>query len=122
MKNPNTKSWNFLLPEVLEEVAIKPGETIFSAWSDAEIEAFDSKFDSNALPGSALTEVALDPEFLKIRKILAQVELQLYMGPFNNYVDKRVSKASGFVHAHGMKTVHAGEGGQKMAKFCLRNC
>ena len=64
-----------------EEVAIKPpGETILSAWSDNEIEAFDSKFDSNALPGSALTEVALDPEFLKIRKILAQVELQLYMG------------------------------------------
>ena len=53
-------------PEALEEVAIKPpGETILSAWSDNEIEAFDSKFDSNALPGSALTEVALDPEFFK---------------------------------------------------------
>ena len=66
-------------PEALEEVAIKPpGETILSAWSDNEIEAFDSKFDSNALPGSALTEVALDPGFLKMRKILAQVELQLY--------------------------------------------
>ena len=49
-------------PEALEEVAIKPGETIFSAWSDAEIEAFDSKFDSRALPGSALTDVALDPK------------------------------------------------------------
>ena len=49
-------------PEVLEEEAIKPGETIFSAWSDAEIEAFDSKLDSKALPGSALTDVALDPK------------------------------------------------------------
>ena len=40
-----------------------------------------------------MTEVALDPEFLKIRKILAQVELQLYMGPFNNYVDKMGGRA-----------------------------
>ena len=63
--------WKFTALETYrEEVAIKPpGETILSAWSDNEIEAFDSKFDSNALPGSALTEVALDPEFLKIRKI-----------------------------------------------------
>ena len=65
-----------------EEVAIKPpGETILSAWSDNEIEAFDSKFDSNALPGSALTEVALDPGFLKMGKILTKVELQLYIVP-----------------------------------------
>ena len=49
------------IPEALEEVAIKPGETIFSACSDAEIEGFDSK----ALPGSALTDVALDPKLDK---------------------------------------------------------
>ena len=75
--------WKFTALETYrEEVAIKPpGETILSAWSDNEIEAFDSKFDSNALPGSALTEVALDPGFLKMRKILAQVELQLYIVP-----------------------------------------
>ena len=27
-----------------------------------------------------------------------------------------------FVHAQGIKTVHAGGGGQKMAKFCPRSC
>ena len=57
------KFWMTLssIPEALEEVAIKPGETIFSACSDAEIEGFDSK----ALPGSALTDVALDPKLDK---------------------------------------------------------
>ena len=48
--------------EALEEVPIKPGEIIFSACS-VVIEAFDSKLDSRALPGSALIEVALDPDF-----------------------------------------------------------
>ena len=27
-----------------------------------------------------------------------------------------------FVHAQGIETVRAGGGGQKMAKFCPRNC
>ena len=27
-----------------------------------------------------------------------------------------------FVHAQGIKTVHARGGGQKMAKFCPRSC
>ena len=31
-------------------------------------------------------------------------------------------KMSVFVHAQGIKTVHAGWGGQKMAKFCPRSC
>ena len=44
-------------------------------------------------------------------------------GPFNNYVDKmRGQKMSVFVHAQGIKLVHAGEGGQKIAKFCPRSC
>ena len=47
-------------------------------------------------------------------------------GPFNNYVDKMREgggqKMSVFVHAQGIKTVHKGEGGQKMAKFCPRSC
>ena len=38
-------------------------------------------------------------------------------GPFNNYVDKMRGggqKMSVFVHAQGIKTVHAGGGGQKI--------
>ena len=31
-------------------------------------------------------------------------------------------KMSVFVHAQGIKTVHAGGGGLKMAKFCPRSC
>ena len=42
--------------------------------------------------------------------------------PFNDYVDEMGGgggqKMSIFVHALGIKTVHAGAG-QKMAKFCL---
>ena len=35
----------------------------------------------------------------------------------------RGSKKSVFVHAQGIKTVHAaGGGGQKMTKFCPRSC
>ena len=30
-------------------------------FTEADIEALDSKFDSRALPGSALTDVARDP-------------------------------------------------------------
>ena len=46
---------------------------------------------------------------------------------FNNYVDKMRGggghEMSVFVHAQGIKTVHAGGGvGQKMAKFCPRSC
>ena len=51
------------------------------------------------------------------------------MGAFYNYVDKMRGgggqKMSIFVHAQGIKTVHAGAGGgggQKMAKFCPRSC
>ena len=48
------------------------------------------------------------------------------MGAFNKYVDKmrggRGQKMSDFVHAQGIKTVHVGGGGQKMAKFCPRSC
>jgi hypothetical protein len=44
-------------------------------------------------------------------------------GAFNNYVDKMRGgggqKNSVFVHAQGIKTVHAGA---KMAKFCPRSC
>ena len=43
-----------------------------------------------------------------------------YKGPFNNYVDKVCvcvcvwgQKMSVFVHAQGIKTVHAGRGGVK---------
>ena len=47
-------------------------------------------------------------------------------GPFNNYVDKMRGgggqKMSVFVHAQGMKTVHAGGGDETMAKFCPRSC
>ena len=52
-------------------------------------------------------------------------------GPFNNYVDKMWGvggpgeggqKMSVFVHAKGIKTVHTGVGGSKMAKFCPRSC
>ena len=49
-----------------------------------------------------------------------------YKGPFNNYVDKMrgggCQKMSVFVHAQGIKTVLAGGGVQKMAKFCPRSC
>ena len=39
-------------------------------------------------------------------------------GAFNNYVDKmRGSKISVFVHAQGIKTVHAGEGVSKKGKI-----
>ena len=31
-------------------------------------------------------------------------------------------KKSVFVHAQGIKTVHAGREGQKVAKFCPRSC
>ena len=52
--------------------------------------------------------------------------IQLLRGPFNNYVDKmrggRGKKMSIFVHAQGVKTVHAGGRGQKMTKFCPHNC
>ena len=47
-------------------------------------------------------------------------------GAFNNYVDKMRGgggqKMSVFVHAQGIKTVHEGGWGQKMAKFCPRSC
>ena len=47
-------------------------------------------------------------------------------GPFINYVDKMRGrggkKLSVFVHPHGMKTVNAEGGGQKMANFCPRSC
>ena len=47
-------------------------------------------------------------------------------GSFNNYVDKMRrgggQKMSVFVHAQGIKTVHTGWLGQKMAKFCPRSC
>ena len=46
------------------EVPIKPGDIIFSACR-VVIEAFDSKLDSRALPGSALIEVALDPNLFE---------------------------------------------------------
>ena len=43
-------------------------------------------------------------------------------GAFNNYVDKMRGrgrqKMSVFVYAQGIKTVHAGGGGQNMAKLC----
>ena len=46
--------------------------------------------------------------------------------PFNNYVDKmrggRGSKMSVFVHAQGIKTVHAWGRSQKTAKFSPRSC
>ena len=41
-------------------------------------------------------------------------------GPFNNYVDKMRGggqKMSVFVHAQGIKTVHAGGGGSKDGKI-----
>ena len=48
-------------------------------------------------------------------------------GAFNNYMDKMRGgggqKISVFVHAQGIKTVHAGgRGGQKIAKFGPRSC
>ena len=50
-------------------------------------------------------------------------------GPFNNYIRGQDEggggqKMSVFVHAQGIKTVHAGGrgGSQKMAKFCPRSC
>ena len=50
----------------------------------------------------------------------------IHKGPFNNYVDKMSGgggqKMSVSVHAQGIKTVHAGGWGQKMAKFCSRSC
>ena len=42
------------------------------------------------------------------------------LGPFNKYVDKmrgRGSKMSVFVHAQGIKTVHAEGGGSKNGKI-----
>ena len=36
--------------------------------------------------------------------------------------DFDIEKMSVFVHAQGIKTVHAGGGGQKKAKFCPRSC
>ena len=43
------------------------------------------------------------------------MDVFLTKGPFNNYVDKRGkgSKVPVFVHAQGIKTVHAGGGGVK---------
>ena len=59
-------------------------------------------------------------------KTLFTCDKRSYKGAFNNYVDKTrgegVKKCLFFVHAQGIKTVHAGEGGQKMAKFCPRSC
>ena len=55
----------------------------------------------------------------------------MHKGPFNNYVDKMRGeggpKMSVFVHAQGIKTVHAGGprgwgGGRKMAKLCPSSC
>ena len=44
-----------------------------------------------------------------------------YKGAFNNYVDKMRrggnQKMSVFVHAQGIKNVHAGEGGSKNDKL-----
>ena len=42
-----------------------------------------------------------------------------YKGSFNNYMDKMGGgqKMSVFVHAQGIKTVHAGGGGSKNGKF-----
>ena len=49
------------------------------------------------------------------------------MRAFNNYVRGQDEggggqKMSVFVHAQGIKTVHAEWEGQKMAKFCPRSC
>ena len=47
-------------------------------------------------------------------------KFQLVKGAFNNYVDKmrgRGSKTSVFVHAQGIKTVHAGGKGVKNGKI-----
>ena len=49
------------------------------------------------------------------------------LGAFNNYVDKMRGgggqKMYVFVHAQGIKNVHAGGSGcQKLAKFCPRSC
>ena len=47
-------------------------------------------------------------------------------GAFNYYVDKMKGggdqKMSVFVHAQGIKSVHARGGGEKMTKFCPRSC
>ena len=52
--------------------------------------------------------------------------INLAKGAFNNYVDKMRGgggpKMSAFVHAQGIKTIHAEGVGQKMAKFCPRTC
>ena len=53
--------------------------------------------------------------------------LEIGKGAFNNYVDKMKGgggqKLSVFVHAQGIKTVHAGGGwGSKISKFCPRSC
>ena len=46
----------------------------------------------------------------------------LSKGPFNNYLDKmRVKKCLFLSSFRVKKSVHAGGGGQKMAKFCPRN-
>ena len=54
------------------------------------------------------------------------IEEKLPLGALNNYMDKmrgeEGQKMSVFVNAQGIKTVHAGGGGQKMAKFCPRSC
>ena len=45
-----------------------PGDSILSM-TEADTDAFDSMLDSNALPGSALTEVALDPGEMTLRAV-----------------------------------------------------
>ena len=49
--------------------------------------------------------------------LLTPFKIEIARGPFSNYVDKmrgRGSKMSVFVHAHGIKTVHARGWGQKL--------
>ena len=60
---------------------------------------------------------------MKKKTLLANTTSIYVLEPFNNYVDKMRGGGEGvkrctyvFVHAHGIKNVHA-RWGQKMAKF-----
>ena len=58
-----SNTWSSRPTEALDDEAAKkpPGEAILTALTDADMEALDSILDSNALPGSAFIEVALEP-------------------------------------------------------------
>ena len=64
--------------------------------------------------------------FFSCKILNTYITPKIGMWAFNNYVDQMRGRGGQklyvFVKAQGIKTVHAGWVGQKMAKFCPRSC